>query len=182
VLAEDQDLHNTLDEAIHRRMFDIYQGDVDEPARQSLLGGVNTAMDIESITLATIQHRVESGQHITGQGLIKSQRVPFVFAMQPLAQLDLLNNALFDYAWLESNDGSSVDTKLKVLRPEVAEMSPAQGLRLTAELPEAPRYSSFLNEPGIGCPITIVKHFIRDMHALAAQTCVQAGIIPVAEA
>jgi hypothetical protein len=181
LLEEDPELHDKIETATTLRKRQLYGLGSEDAAKENFRGGVNTAMDIESATLATIRMRTVAGEEITRDGLMKSQRVPFAFAMQSLGDLDLEHGSLFDRVYLPDAHLDGVETREKVLKPDFATLSQTQGLRLSSDIPQWNGYSRFTSEPTVGCPVTLVKHFVRDLHAVAAEACIQAGIIEVTD-
>ena len=110
---------------------------------------------------------------MTRPALLGSQRIPFAFAMQHLATLDLYNPQLFDFVWLPdvgSTETSDVFANAKIFLPQVVETTP-KGLVLATALPEEEIHKAHAGEPHIGCPVTLIKGFVRDMHEVAAEAC-----------
>jgi hypothetical protein len=175
VLEADTTLLDQLQQALNERHLSNNQH-MAEVVR-NLHGGINTAMDIELATLATIQRRVTDGDTITRAGLMKSQRVPFAFALQSLATLNLGDAPLFERVFLPHKEVGT--EQYKVFRDDKVAMSPTTGLRLVAELPQAVLHPKFADEPTVGCPVTLVSSFVRDLHVLAADTCMRADLLSV---
>lgn len=181
IWIDDPEAHSRFEEAAMTRLS-MHDADVSsEDVFAYLYGGVNTAMNAEAVTLATIKKRTLAGQTITRQGLIKSQRIPFAFAMQNIINLDLEDPGLFEYQYLPDAHKRGVKTRAKVFRDHVVDMDPDKGVTLPAGVNLPDDYLESDDEPTIGCPVTLIKHFIRDVHTLAADACVQAGVIPIAE-
>jgi hypothetical protein len=178
----DPELKQELSDATNARFAMLTKGvaerDSDEfTGHIRLHSGVNTAMETEATMLDTIRQRTLAGESITREGLSKSQRVPFAFAMQALADHAPEDDDWFTWAYVPNVDINGCPTYCRLLRPEVAQLSAEQGLILTAELPKKTGPSIYAGEPTIGCPATLVKDFVRNMHDLAAEVCVQSGII-----
>lgn len=184
LLTSDPTVYAELDTAMRDRYLSSHGIHVDDAAKKSLHSGINTAMEFEGITLATIQLRTSNGDQITREGLIKSQRIPFAFAMQAIAEHDVYNPDMFTHEFMRCANGNYGVARQKILLPEVYEMTPKQGLRLTVDLPVVPveqQTDMFRGEPGIGCPATLVGGFVRDLHIVAVEACIQAGVIPVVD-
>jgi hypothetical protein len=101
--------------------------------------------------------------------------------MQGLEDHDLDTDVLFDWKYLPHARKLGHEAFEKVFKHDAVSMSEEQGLVLTKDIPPRKGHSSFAGEPAIGCPATFVKHFVRDLHAVAAEACVESGIIPVVE-
>lgn len=178
-LREDRDLKCELADAIATRGAMV--GFRPIKPRDYLSGGVRTAMHAERKTLTTIQRNILDGQHITEQGLIRSQRVPFSFAMQGLAELDLNQEDLVTSVPIPRAGYFGRTKECGVFRPEIVSMTPDQGLSLIADNLSGEGVTGFAGEPSIGCPVTMIKYFIRDMHTVTALACAEAGIIPISK-
>lgn len=181
LLENDGDLEAELDDAMRTRGQMIQAGkDIKNPALANLRAGINTAMEIETTTLATIQRFTNGGQDITKEGVRKSQRVPFAFAMQSILDLDLSNRDMVERVSLPTREGRGELSEI-VFHPSVVKMSPTKGLYLTRSLPSYTGHSRFNSEPTVTCPATLVKDFVYDLHAVASDACVESGVIKVSD-
>lgn len=183
VLGVDRALLEQVDEAVSRRTYRLGEPIQAEPAKRLMGAGVHTGIDAVWTTLATV-HARSSQNKMTMPALLQSQRIPFAFAMQHIATLDLNSTELVEHGLVpkpgRSMEGSAMSVNAKIFLPEVVETT-HKGLVLATALPDEVIYPDYAPEPRIGCPVTLIKDFIRDMHGVAAQACVQAGVIQVAE-
>lgn len=177
LLMDDFELESELNEATESRFMASHGFSITQPGFSNLNAGINSAMIIEGVTLGTIQDKLCKGESITYDGLIKSKRVPFAFAMQTLAQFDLESEDLFTYAELPGFNRYNLSRRIKVFHDDAVSFLPTQGISLTKELPKVDRTPEFAGEPTVGCPATLVKNFVRDLHTVTAESCVEAGII-----
>lgn len=129
-------------------------------------------------SLDTLIIRTKRGEPLTERGLMESQRVPFALAMLTFKTLDATYAGAERDATRREQDAYGIGRT--VLLDRATTMRPAQGLALRPEyvvdLPiEDPE------EPNLGCPVTLIPGFVRNLFGVVASAALEKGIISVTD-
>lgn len=154
-----------------RDMHEVLGGLTVYGHRRVTLGAL-TAAHRETITLRTIAREIYDGSTVTERGLYLSSRVPLKLALLHLYDLNDESNYHEEWQTPQLDVGD-------VYKKGAVKLDHDEGLSLLVRPEIDAPYARRSHGPQIGCPVSMVQGYVREIHNLMVDAALSSGLIAV---